>query len=220
MLEGLISLLAPHYCINCRRIGSKLCDNCKNNIEFRPLANCVQCGSRLEQQNCRVCQLPYDYIAACTVREGLVQQLIDDFKFHGARAAAGPLAAMLAEQLAYFPDKVVVTHVPTAAAHVRQRGYDHAALLAKQVARRRRLQYQPLLERQRTARQVGASRQMRQQQAHHLYSSLQSLDKQTTYVLVDDIVTTGATVRYAAQALRAAGATKIAVIAVAYSARS
>lgn len=220
MIEALISIFAPHYCTNCLKVGTKLCDHCMNNINIEPLSNCLQCAGPLIKQTCSNCKLPYSYIDSYLPRTGVIKQLIEDFKFNGARATAKPLAKILDNQMPHFPGQVVITYLPTARAHIRQRGYDHSRLIAKHLARRRKLKLQNLLIRKRTARQVGSSRQARLQQAKGLYKSRRSLDPKVTYILIDDVVTTGASVYYAAKAMRAAGAEKIAVITVAYTPRS
>lgn len=220
MIEALISILAPHHCINCLEVGAKLCDHCMNNINISQLSYCLRCRGRLVQQNCTSCRLPYSYIASYMPRTGLIKQLIDDYKFSGARAAAKSLAKILDSNMPYFPGEVVVTYLPTARKHIRQRGFDHSRLIAKHLAQRRQLKLKNLLRRKRTAQQVGSSRADRIKQAKGLYSSSARLNQEITYILIDDVVTTGASVYQAAKAMRAAGARKIAVITVAYTPRS
>lgn len=220
MIERLISLLAPHYCSHCLKSGAVFCEHCMNNIEFSPLSYCVKCGHVLNNQDCSKCDLPYSYIDSYIEREGPIKQLIEDFKFNGARSGVKPLVKILDSHMPYFPGETIITYVPTARAHVRQRGYDHTKLMAKSLAKNRKIKVQGLLSRKRTAKQVGADRKTRLQQAKDLYFATNKLDVETTYVLIDDVITTGATIRYASQALWDAGARKIAVITVAHTSRS
>lgn len=216
MLDRIISIFAPHYCISCNKIGSRLCADCNDYIVLRELSACLNCHSPLLLNNCLNCALPYSFIAVYAPREGLLQQLIDEYKFYGARTLARPLADIIARGLPYFPGNVVLTSVPTARPHIRERGYDHMKNMTMALATARQLEFIPLLKRRRTARQLGHDRQTRIEQTKDLYWCDQSLDSAVTYIIVDDVVTTGATMASAAQALRDAGAQKVAVIALAY----
>lgn len=149
-----------------------------------------------------------------SVREGVVRQLIDDYKFERVRAAYKPLAQLLCETSPALPDGIVVTAVPTISGHVRQRGYDHAALIAKHLAKTERLAYQKLLSRKHNHRQRGASRSQRFEQAKEAFIAARAAMPQSV-LLIDDIVTTGATVLHAAQKLKEAGVERVIVGVVA-----
>ena len=103
-----------------------------------------------------------------------------------------------------------MTYVPTAHGRVRVRGYDQARLLAKALARRRGWQYQALLSRTGSGRQVGSTRQQRFTQletAFKLDSSRKAIEGHI--LLVDDVLTTGASVEAASSVLKSAGAKTI-----------
>lgn len=123
---------------------------------------------------------------------------------------------MLLETLPDLPPDTVVVPIPTITAHVRQRGYDHTLLMARYIAKRRQLQVEPLLRRVDSSVQHRANRQQRLLQARGAFEATKSsLDASRPYLIIDDVVTTGATVHYAAQALRKAGARHVWVAAVA-----
>jgi ComF family protein len=133
--------------------------------------------------------------------------LVYRLKFGRAKAAAGIMAAHLDDILPHLAPDTLVTHVPTATSRVRLRGYDHAQLIAQQFARKRGLRYAPLLGRLGQSRQVGAARAERQKQLREAYRSRNPQRIAGASVLViDDVLTTGATVEAAAHALREAGA--------------
>jgi ComF family protein len=140
--------------------------------------------------------------------------LVWKLKFGRARAAADEIAAILAERTAFNdPSAVIITHVPTATNRVRQRGYDQAALIAKALASRHGIAYTPLLLRQGKHKQVGASRTARVSQLQQAFSPVRRKHIAGTHVvIVDDVVTTGATLTAAAAALKAAGARKVEAI--------
>jgi ComF family protein len=108
-----------------------------------------------------------------------------------------------------MPPATVVTHVPTATSRVRRRGYDQAELLARQLAQDLKLPYASLLIRDGQSRQVGATRQARLAQLTHAFRIPKHFPQNVSILLVDDVVTTGATIETAARILRAAGAKSV-----------
>jgi ComF family protein len=140
----------------------------------------------------------------------MAKALIQRFKFHYAQGAAQPIARLMADTLPFFTRNTVIVHVPTATVRRRQRGFDHAELLAHQLARSLYLPRVTLLARLGQSRQVGAKRQQRQQQlSESFYPQKPYLIKGAHILLVDDITTTGATLEAAAKVLKQAGAKRI-----------
>jgi ComF family protein len=137
-----------------------------------------------------------------------MRELIGRYKFNGARAAGRTLGGLLHESLPDLPADTLVTSVPTAPPHIRERGYDHAALIAKEFARARQLPYSPALKRRHTLRQRGASRKERLSQAATAFVAIKPV-RGGRYLLIDDVCTTGATLLYAARALCKAGADEV-----------
>jgi ComF family protein len=105
---------------------------------------------------------------------------------------------------------VVIVPVPTATSRVRQRGYDQAKLLARALSRQARLPYLDCLARTGQAHQHGASRSQRLRQLTAAFRvRRQRAVRGSHIVLIDDVVTTGATLEAAAAVLHAAGATRV-----------
>ena len=125
-------------------------------------------------------------------------------------ALADQLAAALRAEP--WPMPAVVTWIPTTAARRRERGYDQSFLLAKAVARRLGLPCRRLL------RRTGQAQEGRDAAARRSGPQL-SADRVPpgTVLLIDDVVTTGATLKAGAAALRAAGVTEVYAAALALS---
>jgi predicted amidophosphoribosyltransferase len=98
--------------------------------------------------------------------------------------------------------------VPTASKRVRQRGFDHAELLAKKFALLRGLPFRNLLKRVSQSRQFGADRITRKQQIKGVFKYNYRLSGEIV-LLIDDVVSTGATIEESAKFLKEAGAKRI-----------
>jgi ComF family protein len=163
---------------------------------------------------CTRCRSPLAHVWVRTAYEGLARDLIHTMKFGRARAASRPISDLMLEALPYgLSVDTWVVPVPTASARVRQRGYDHAALLAKRVAGQRGFTFNNSLRRLGNARQVGATRQKRQTQLEGaFYCPRPEVVQGRNILLVDDIVTTGASIERAAKVLRQAGARSVSAL--------
>jgi len=145
-------------------------------------------------------------VRAATLYTGLGKRLVGKLKFGGTRAAA----KLMAEQMAgLIPDKeVLLVHLPTASSRSRQRGYDQAYLITRQLRRVLGRDSLPCLARHGQQRQVGASREQRLKQLQASFMVVRPVAG-AHIVLIDDVITTGASLESAAAVLKAAGAARI-----------
>jgi len=215
MIDKMLSLVAPHPCSGCGKVGSLLCDDCKSDIISHPFIGCIVCDGPSYNGVCRKHHLPYKKAWVVGERRDTLQRLISSFKFQNAKEGAAVLATLLDERLPHLPENTVVVPIPTIAPHVRQRGYDHTRLIAKQFAKRRHLDWEPLIQRKDKSIQKNAGRLLRKRQATKAFYIKGAVDPRTHYLVVDDVITTGATLEYASQLLKDAGATSIWVGAIA-----
>ena len=142
---------------------------------------------------------------------GSVREVVADLKWRGRRSAARALGAELARSLleagvgggAEAALRVdLVTWAPTSDPRRRRRGYDQSELVARDVARRMGLPCRRLLIRETGPTQTGLDRSRRLVNPRYRSRRLDS----SVVLLVDDVVTTGATLRAAATALMRGGA--------------
>jgi competence protein ComFC len=129
--------------------------------------------------------------------------MVYQMKFDSSRAMARLIAGKLYDTVP-FVDFEVVTYLPSASSRVRNRGYDHAGLIAKTFARRRGLFFERLLVRHGQARQLGASRAERKRQAEATYFAKRNLNYENV-LLIDDVISSGASLEAATKVLRRAG---------------
>ncbi len=208
MLEQFVRLLAPHYCCSCDKIGSILCDYCKYDITSDPFQSCLVCNTACAggEALCGRHVLPYSRAWCVGERSETLKQLMNAHKFERARAGHEIMAELLDHVLPQLPSDTTIVPVPTIAKHIRQRGYDHTTLLAKQLACHRSLPYSHILERATSTSQLGKGRKERRLQASQAFQSATTTGR---ILLIDDIFTTGSTLEYAAKALKEAGASEV-----------
>jgi predicted amidophosphoribosyltransferase len=194
---ALLDLVLPRDCAGCRAPGVGLCRAC---------AAALHAGPRRTRPT--PCPPGLPPLTAAAAYDGPVRALLLAHKEHGRLLLVRPLGAALAGAVALLapPPGAVLVPVPSSPAAVRARGHDHARRLAREAARRSGLRARPVLVPQRAvADQAGldaAGRAANLAGALVVRHRLEGVD----VVLVDDVVTTGATLAEAARALRAAGA--------------
>jgi ComF family protein len=109
-----------------------------------------------------------------------------------------------------LPKETIVVPIPTALSHIRQRGYDHSQLIAKEFAKLRGLKIATPLFRAKDFRQVGVDRKIRFEQAQKTMIIKNGSEIKGKHILlVDDVCTTGATLFTAADLIKKAGASSI-----------
>ena len=182
---------------------------------------CIKCRMQLFAME----QPESDVAVVAVAYEGIARRLILNLKYHNRLQVVKVLAQLLAERiyqrhhqslLSDSTDFDVVTWAPTSTARVRLRGHDQSELLARRLAKEIHVPCRRLLIKVSTNVQTGASRELRLQGS---VFSARKLGVNSHVVVVDDVVTTGATLRCAADALRKAGARQVTSVAVASALR-
>jgi ComF family protein len=211
-LELCISLFAPHTCLGCGDEVGLLCADCIRFLE-RPKETCYRC--KLTSPAYRTCSDCYirgrpQCAWVAVSYSGQAKDLVWRLKYDGAQAAAAIMAEMMANHIGANRKQTVIVPVPTTTARIRQRGYDQATLIAHELSRLTGVPVVAGLGREGRAHQVGASRQQRQSQLRGAFRARNTARLHGKRVLlVDDVLTTGATFEAATQTLLAAGVTDI-----------
>jgi ComF family protein len=214
-LDTVTGFIAPHECLGCGYEGDLLCKNCIQ-LLAQPVPRCYRCG-RTDGgwQTCKGCRKhsPLENAVVATLYEGFAEALVRKLKFDRAYAAHTALARAMAPLIS--KDEVLVP-IPTATNRVRQRGYDQSVLVANKLAAVTSSSCVPILERFGQQRQTGSGRKDRLTQLEGAFmvqsARLAGVDR---VLLVDDVLTTGATFEVAAIALRRAGVRHVSALAFA-----
>jgi ComF family protein len=214
MLDTIISLVAPHICLGCNKQGAVICKSCQERLPRIPSV-CYRCSTATEKSStCTSCRQRTKLAAVYVVAkyDELAKDVVWKLKFSGARAASKDMAAMMAS-LVEASEPLIVVHVPTATSRIRTRGYDQARLLARELALRTKLPHLPVLVRLDQKRQVGASRKERFEHLSNAFRLSGRMDVTGAHILlVDDVLTTGATLEAASAVLKQAGAKRVEAI--------
>ena len=197
LLTTILSPILATSCAGCNQPGATLCRRCRFSLatSASPLTD--------------------DGVRAAFAFEGVGRQVLLSLKYHNRRAVARELAGHIVRRVR-LPQVDVVTWAPTGTQRSRSRGFDQAELLARAIAHELGVPCKRLLYRSHGQPQTGLSRAERLTgptfRARHAPAALRVL-------LVDDVVTTGATLEAAKQSLLAAGIAEVLCVAAAATPR-
>lgn len=208
LIDPLLATIAPHTCLACRREGALLCADCATLLpDIEPA--CYRCGRVGSWEVCDQCRehVALRHVQAMTPYESFAEALLQSYKFERGYSAHRQIAQVLAG--ASLPSDALLVPVPTITNHVRWRGYDHAQLIARRLSKLTRLPTARLLERTNQLSQTGKKRAERLGQLGGAIVLRSAPPKNAKIVLIDDVMTTGATLEQCALVLHAAGASDI-----------
>ncbi len=212
-------LLWPTRCLICQEAGGEsldLCEACHAALPWQRDA-CLRCALPLPDGECGCCGAcqrkppPLREAHAAFAYFAPLDQLLPRFKFHQDLVAGQVLSQLMAAAFAGLPRPEAMVPVPLHRARLRSRGYDQALELAKPLARALDIPLRDdLLERTRaTAAQSTRNAAARRRNVSGAFAVTPAATPPAHVVLVDDVMTTGATLHAAADALRRAGVARV-----------
>jgi len=229
-----LDLIFPRVCAGCNgRVGNDtrghLCWDCQAQLPFVRQPYCLHCGDPVEGRvdeafTCHWCddlQPAFDYARSTVRYRGPVQRMIQDFKYHAAHWLTPDLVRLLLAGLQAIPESGAldaVCYVPLHRVRQRTRGYNQAALLARGLAceLHKPLLNNLLLRLRQTETQTHLTARERVANVHGAFAVRRpSAAQGRAVLLVDDVMTTGATLSECARMLKMAGAIRVCTLTVA-----
>lgn len=233
-LQSILDFLIPPHCVSCHgplESDQGLCGNCWKNINFISQPYCHTCGLPLpfgDETNgmmlCGPCTLEpplYDFGRSCVAYDSQSKDLILRFK-HGDHTSLTPFFVKWLEQTGkdILPQIQFILPVPLHWTRLLKRRYNQAALLSKGLSKKTGIPYLPTtLKRIRaTPPQGHLTKEERQK---NVENSFKVVDKSVSIIkghhvlLIDDVLTSGATIQACTKILKKAGVGKVSVLTLA-----
>ena len=228
--ENLLNILFPKNftCVLCGEEifdNSYLCDNCKSNLPKIDGDICLKCGEPIKSQAkyCNRCQnksFVIDKIRCAFVYEDKIALALKNLKFNNHRYLVKPLALFLKET--YIKENFdvdIITYVPMHEKKLKERGFNHAELLAKELGKMLNIEVSDsLIKTKETKLQVDLDYKHRQENLVGAFNVINKNDfKNKKVLIIDDIFTTGATLNCCAESINKAKPNKIYALCVAHT---
>jgi ComF family protein len=228
MINSLLNILFPETCPVCHGPAKNhsiapFCANCWQTVSPYEGPACLRCGKPLVSDASITCgECLQDEPAFTSARsfglyEGALKKAINLLKYHNVKRLSKPLSDIITP--VKIPAVDTVVPVPLYEKRLRQREYNQSALLAKYLAESLGVSVllNCLVKIRDTAPQVGLRSKDRRKNIKNAFAVTQREQIEgKNIMLVDDVVTTGATIRECSRVLKKAGADNIYVIALAH----
>jgi ComF family protein len=225
-LQDLANFILPPICPLCSQSlsageGTGFCFNCLQLIPPLPVASCRRCALPYptdisDDHLCGIClnekTALFERVIAAGIYDGTLKEAIHRFKYRDKINLDRPLAELLFAQLPDLRPPDLVMPVPLHRRRLRQRTYNQSALLARLLANKldRPIELRQLVRHRDTPPQQGQSAIDRKINLKNAFSLTHPMNGESI-LLVDDVLTTGATIRECCRVLKKNGAGTITV---------
>ena len=229
MVDGLKGVVLPDVCPLCTHVPvgplEGLCRQCEGGMRELPCPRCPRCGGAIDgalaccSECLRAEARPWELAVSVFPFAGAARLAVHRFKYGGnvhlARFFAGRMAATWQREASLLPDLLVP--VPLHWGKLWRRGFNQAGLLAEEVGRLLALPVGRMLRRGRSTKQQALlGLEDRQANTEGAFAVRRGTNLEgLTIVLIDDVLTTGATLGEAARVLRRSGCARVCVLTVA-----
>lgn len=226
---GLLDLIFPPRCVGCDRPGEILCPACREQLpRIDPGRACARCGAPLPSSGtpcpeCRGRQFAFESARCAALLQPPVSRAVVLLKDGGERRCAEVLAELVGSCAAdWLAEADVLVPLPASPDAVRRRGFDHALDITRALGRTSGCRVGRLLVARRTEdqRALGKAERFANRTGAFALAPGAAGTVPARVLLVDDVLTTGATLDAAATLLLSAGAVEVRALAVARACRA
>jgi ComF family protein len=213
-----LDLLFPPQCALCRTGGTVLCESCIAMLPLAEAPRCERCWDDVKHGSlcarCAASRPPFEAVRSPYAHEDGARELVHLLKYENLTALAEPMTHPMAPLVVWLAPDVIVP-VPLHSGRERSRGYNQSALLAKHIGRETGVAVDA-----KAARRVRATKPLVQamspEERARIVEGAFRADgarvEQRRVLLVDDVVTTGATLGACAMAVLDAGAATVCAV--------
>jgi len=233
--QALVDIVYPRACVVCKKqlkeagcIDNFVCLECWEKIKRNSPPFCHRCGRHLEKPTRNICpdcvrkQLHFDRAFSPCVYEGVIKELIHAFKYQGKDYLGATLSRLMVEFIEDYNVPMVlldlIVPIPLHKTRLREREFNQAGILSNHIAQRFNKNLMPdnLKRLRNTQTQTELERDLRLLNVKDSFTVTKSQEiKGKNILLIDDVLTTGATSSEAAYALKNAGANIVFVLILA-----
>jgi len=228
VLNNFLNILFPEKCPVCLKQSNDhaiapICTDCWQDIHPWEGPVCQKCGKPLVSdqsivcEDCIVDEPAFKHAVSYGLYDGTLKKAINLLKYYGLKRLSTPLSDFLLH--GKFPEADAVIPVPLHEKSLRQREFNQSALIANNVAKHAGIPLilDCLIKEQDTAHQVGLHSKERRKNIKNAFNvKHRDRIKEKTILLIDDVITTGATIRECSRVLAKAGSGDIHVMTLAH----
>lgn len=225
LAKNFINLIYPLHCAVCKKPldpenDSAICGHCIGLVKRNPAPNCAHCGRSMDIAGC-VCddclknKPAFSRAYSACLYEGALKELILQFKYNGKLALSGDLSGLVSDFIYDNPDILegvdLITFVPISMNRMMKRGFNQSKILAKHLSDSYGIPMADCIEKTvSTKNQNELTRLDRLSNLKGAFRAKNGIDLTgRTILIVDDVMTTGATLSECALALKICGAADI-----------
>lgn len=222
-VNGIIELVYPISCLGCGYpCGELICAECREGLELIKDSLCLKCGKPTIRpvDECRECsgkRLPFDILRSVGVHAGPLREVVHNLKYGNGIRSARLLSGFMVELINRSGfEAEFITFVPVHRKTMGERGYNQALLLALQLSSKiSKPVIDTMVKIRHTVEQNSLPLKERGTNLKRAFLLKKNIDiKGKNVILIDDVYTSGATIKEASRVLKKAGASKIIAVTV------
>jgi competence protein ComFC len=211
--DFLLELCFPSFCLNCQKLGPSLCENCYHDLQFYFSQN------KISEIETHFQEIYFDDLLIMAKFTSSLMKLLKSLKYHSGKNMAPFLARMLWQHL-IIPQADIISFIPLHRSKLRMRAYNQGQEIAVELGKIMQIPVKNLLEKKVNTKAQAQikNQQERLQRMRGLFQvrkKYQGFVKGKRIILLDDVLTTGATLNAVSQTLKETGVKSVTGLIVA-----